>query len=920
MKPRSMASLGGSELLEPLRKPLPPLRLPWSLAAAAWLSGAVMVLILAAYVALMAASLWFTLDYLVAHGRLLLQGTFRGSAVGYLALGFGVLGVLLLLVKPMFHASPSSRDSALLQPGEQPLFFEYLRHLSDALGTPMPARVRCDLSTNASATVRRSLRRGFRAELELTLGLPLLAAMDVREVSSIMAHELGHFTRTRSGQVLALIHVANMWFARAVFERDRFDQWLDVCCAEGGILRLPALLARLFLRVGRGILWVFMALGRLGTSMVSRADEYNSDRYAVRLCGPEVHVSSLRKTSTLSVVLQIALAEAAQSWEDKRLPDNLPLFVAARAERLDRVQRSEFLTSLGKEQTSWFSTHPCLADRIQAARSLDATPAVRSTRPAADLIEDFPRLCRKATIAFYRDILEGEFDPKTLVPSESILKNHADLAESQKALARYYQGEVLGIRPIYPAPEAGCAAEDPGLVRKELVENRMEMLGIVQGLQELMCDYASVDAVLRELFLLRRLAEAGIGLPPRPDLGLHEANRATIQKREDVMRERAAEIVRAMSRHEGIVRSRMTHALQLARSSERGIDLASLDRLLLTAAALERTQSTVQSASWNLRLLLVVMQIDAGNGNAFGFAVDRTARSLRDNLVELQEKLKDVAYPFEHGKSGITLSGYLFDQLVIKSTPAAVAGIAMSVLQRVDLLIWRVLSQLAVTAEQVEADLGLAPAESPEMVASEEWAERRPPLRTHPALQAPVAAVVLALIAALGYGVIEAAPRFAVLPKHEQYRPVIVSARWTPPPREDVWHRGFQAYQPFHTPHPRPGLHQPAVPNSTHVDQWGRLVITDMWGRPRVQDPTGHLQPYEPPADPSGVRHDAFGRPYVSPWEGHHPGVPRMDPMVPDPLRRQRSSNPFRPWDPRPPSYGPTVPQPGGSGPSLSWP
>jgi Zn-dependent protease with chaperone function len=907
-----------AELLEPLQKPVPPVRIPWSYTAAAWLSAAVVALILAGYVALMAACLWFTLDYLVAHGRLLFQGARQGSAVGYLFLGLGVLGVLILLVKPVLHASPSSLAPTLLRPDQQPLFFEYLRDLCKALGTPIPARVRVDLSTNASASVRRPWRRAFRAELEMTLGLPLLAAMEVREISSIMAHELGHFTRPRMGQVLAIIHAANHWFARAVYERDRFDLWLDVHCAGGSwIVRLPALFARLFLRVGRGILWVFMALGRLGTCMVSRADEYNSDRYAVRLCGAEAHVNALQKTSSLSVVLGVALSEARQSWEDKRLPDDLPRMVAARAERLDRAQRSEILTAMGKERTGWFSTHPCLADRIQAARSSESSPPVRSSRPAADLIEDFPTVCRKATVAFYRGVLGGEFKPSALVPSDSILKEHADLFESRKALARYYQGGVLVIRPIYPGPEAARAPEDSGRAREDLLAGRELALDNARDLQDLMGEYASNDAALFQLFLVRHLTAAGVGLDPRPELGLHSMDRATIQRREEALQARAGEVVFAMSPFEENVRTRMTRALQLARSPEQGVDLASVDRLLATAAALERAQSTVRDTAWNLRVLLMLMRIDFENGHVLALAVDRHGRELCGNLTALQETLQQVPYPFEHGKAGATLSGYLFDKPVIGSAPSAVAAVAMTALERIDLLIWRVLSQLALIAEKVETALGLAPpAEPPEEIAAESWIEPRVPFHNHPALQAPVAALVLGLMVALGYGVTEALPRFSVLPKHDQYRPVIVSARWTPPPREDVWRNGFQPYRPVENPKPAHFSDASAAPNAPQVDPWGRLVITDSFGRRHVQDSTGRRRPYDPVPNPSGVRMDAFGRPYVpNPMEHRTGPFGGHDPLRDHPGRRSPGSDPFGPRDPRP-----SAPQPGGFGPSPPSP
>ncbi len=171
----------------------------------------------------------------------------------------------------------------------------------------------------------------------------------------------------------------------------------------------------------------------------------------------------------------------------------------------------------------------------------------------------------------------------------------------------------------------------------------------------------------------------------------------------------------------------------------------------------------------------------------------------------------------------------------------------------------------------------LAPPLDPPAPAWEEAAPDRPPLHTHPALQAPVAALVLGLIVALGYGLTEATPRFTGPPKNDNYRPVMVSARWTPPHREDVWHQGLRPYQPSAqapTFYGELGLnvHNPALPS--HVDRWGRPIVPAPRGRPSVQDPEGWpgrpspwtSQPGYQPYGPTPPQRRGFGPSPVPPW------------------------------------------------------
>ncbi len=205
----------------------------------------------------------------------------------------------------------------------------------------------------------------------------------------------------------------------------------------------------------------------------------------------------------------------------------------------------------------------------------------------------------------------------------------------------------------------------------------------------------------------------------------------------------------------------------------------------------------------------------------------------------------------------------------------------------------------------------------------------RPPLHTYPALQALVAALVLGLIVALvavGYGLTKAAPRFAVLPKHDNYRPVMVPDRWTPPPpREDVWHSGLRPCQPRvynpaldHLGMPELNPQQP-VHLGIRVDPWGRPVVPDPWGGRSARDEWGR------PVTP-----DPWGRPSVEDpvgWPGNpsrwtsQPGIPGTDltrghdPTLPNPWISPKGARSYT-RQPGYPPYGPTPSQHRGFGPS----
>ena len=66
----------------------------------------------------------------------------------------------------------------------------------------------------------------FGNELVLTVGLPFVAGLTLKEFAGLLAHEFGHFTQASGMRVSLLIRMVNYWFARVVYERDAWDQAL----------------------------------------------------------------------------------------------------------------------------------------------------------------------------------------------------------------------------------------------------------------------------------------------------------------------------------------------------------------------------------------------------------------------------------------------------------------------------------------------------------------------------------------------------------------------------------------------------------------------------------------------------------------------------------------------------------------------
>jgi hypothetical protein len=79
---------------------------------------------------------------------------------------------------------------------------------------------------NASAGLHLGMVERKNGRLVLTIGLPLAAGLSLRELSAVLAHELGHFRQGAGMRLSRLVWRVNEWLVRLAFERDGWDVML----------------------------------------------------------------------------------------------------------------------------------------------------------------------------------------------------------------------------------------------------------------------------------------------------------------------------------------------------------------------------------------------------------------------------------------------------------------------------------------------------------------------------------------------------------------------------------------------------------------------------------------------------------------------------------------------------------------------
>jgi Zn-dependent protease with chaperone function len=641
-----------------------------------------------------------------------------GAAIFYV--GVLVAGgiALLFMIKPLF-ARPAQfeRRRSLTRNGE-PLLFALVDRICDAVGAQRPRRIDVDCQVNAAA----SFRQGFWSmvvggDMVLTIGLSLVAGMNVQQFAGVLAHEFGHFSQGVGMRMSYLIRSISFWFTRVVYERDEWDQRLIVWSQDNDSRIIVVLwFARFLVWCSRRILWVLMLAGHAVAGYLLRQMEFDADRYETRLGGSATFEQSSRRLATLSVAYQGAFADLQEFQREGRLGDNLPRLVAVNAEQIPPDVRTKIDKAVDESTTGVFDTHPCDKDRIQSARRENAAGVFQDRRPAASLFTDFDSLCRNATWDFYRGVFGPNFRPSDMHSTDDLLARQGRDVEDRKALVRYFQGTFSVLRlPRFRADIPEVEDLDAKATAVELRDCRAKMLAEAAAMREALKSYDADDTRLMEVHMADALAEAEIKVQAKE----FSVPLASGIERRDVANAASSgqDKVRAkLDAYDALVGRRTNAALallgvpQLAkRLSDAQARRIEAERLLPILSILSsRIGQILELRNTNVALQILTGRLVPNQQNPPLFkAIASRMRTESGQIRALSEPMASYRYPFDHAKGSIMLSEYAVDGVPTGDDLSAVLNAGSQMLDNLLSLCVRICGRLVATAEAVETALGL---------------------------------------------------------------------------------------------------------------------------------------------------------------------------------------------------------------------
>lgn len=230
------------------------------------------------------------------------SGTVDKPEIGFILLLIAITAAILICVgtalAPLVNVlAHKSEEGIEIKREDYPDFFSLIDNIVKEVGCKSPKHVYISNDCNAGVFYNGIWGYCFQ-RLNLAIGIPLLFGMNKTELKAILSHEFGHFAQ-KSISTRRIAFISECLFGGFVTMADLDKKKAD----DTGITE--RLFARLSMKI---MLRQYSEVDPL-MAVLSRAQEYDADKYAYDVVGTDGFLSALTKT-----------AEQSARWNDRFIP------------------------------------------------------------------------------------------------------------------------------------------------------------------------------------------------------------------------------------------------------------------------------------------------------------------------------------------------------------------------------------------------------------------------------------------------------------------------------------------------------------------------------------------------------------------------------------------------------------------------
>ncbi|MFC4991872.1 M48 family metalloprotease [Rubritalea tangerina] len=570
-----------------------------------------------------------------------------------------VLGLVLILflIKPIFAREPKQAEPERILPGSEPVLESLIGRICTEVNAPYPNEITLSSDVNASASLRRGIWSLFSNDLRLTIGLPLTYGLSAQQLSEVLAHEFGHFSQGFGMRATYIIRSINYWFLKVVYQRDRFDVWLEkIAKVANNEIRAMFLVgtARVLIWLTRMLLKGLMWIGQAVSCHTLRQMEYDADHHAARIVGSQCFAETSKRMHALMIGQHQAQELLEGMWIEKQLARNFPRLVTEQANQINEEQFEAYLEEKHKqEKQDLFDTHPSDSLRAAAVEKLNEAGVLHLERPATSLFSHLDQSARSATLRFYKDECDLDIEHAELLDST---KMHRELAMQKNREDGYSRWLYDAVGVICPAPSSLWNLPAPSTVElsnSAITRSQQTLVGAKDTTEKITSPLADAYSdLLRSRVALGFLA-AGYNLP-KGAFDLETADTIHARNLESESSHQLHEQRQALRDWHNKILPQMM--LQLRQLITRGvIDETYTKELISFIAQLTNSMQTLEDMRFKLTPLTEVIQTLSDEevpDTTMKWLTDKSD-AVKADLAKLWDGLAHIPYPLSNSKQSL---------------------------------------------------------------------------------------------------------------------------------------------------------------------------------------------------------------------------------------------------------------------------
>jgi hypothetical protein len=165
-----------------------------------------------------------------------------------------------------------------------------------------------------------------------------------------------------------------------------------------------------------------------------RQMEFNADRVAVRFSSPEAFESSLSKQQVLETTIKESFSEIKIQRKpmDNSLPNDFVLLVSSLFQRSSQKDITKVKENALKYLKGIPEKIPTDRERIERTKTLPSNASDQPDTPASALFSYFEDTSKLISQRFYREVLNLQFSPDSLIPTAEFISTSERASEPPK--------------------------------------------------------------------------------------------------------------------------------------------------------------------------------------------------------------------------------------------------------------------------------------------------------------------------------------------------------------------------------------------------------------------------------------------------------------------------------------------------------